>query len=196
MEMANNKTGKTSLAQRAAQLIAGAQKRFPKGTTTVTVGGATTTVTAAVNEIQTFIDNRDAVVAAQATAKAKIAAEKAALPTLTAFLNAFTATVRFLFGNDAEALADFGLAPHKARAPLTAEQKAVAAAKRKATREARGTKGPKAKADIHGNITAQLVVTPADGANGTPAPAAPAPAPAATPSGGATVSPAPTATSK
>ncbi len=167
--MANNKTGKTSLAQRAAQLIAGAQKRFPKGTTTVTVGGATTTVTAAVNEIQTFIDNRDAVVAAQATAKAKIAAEKAALSELTAFIHAFTATVRFLFGNDAEALADFGLAPHK---------------------------GPKAKADIHGNITAQLVVTPADAANGTPAPAAPAPAPAATPSGGATASPAPTATTK
>lgn len=64
---------------------------------------------------------------------------------------------------------------------MTAEGKAVAAAKRKATRAARGTKGLKAKSQIHGNVTATLVVTPADTANGQPAPEAPATAPAAAP---------------
>jgi hypothetical protein len=185
--MANNKPGKNSTATRAGQLIAGAQKRFPKGNQQITVGGASTTVTAAVNELQSFIDNRTAVVAAQATAKAKVATENAALPALDAFINAFTATVRFLFGTQPDALADFGLAPHKARTPQTAEQKAVAAAKREATRAARGTKGPKAKSEIHGNITAQLVVTPAETAIGPQAPEAPAAAPAPAPSGGAAV---------
>jgi hypothetical protein len=185
--MANNNPGKNSRATRVGQLIAGAQKRFTNGKQQITVGGASTTVTAALNELQSFIDNRAAVVAAQATAKAKVAAEDAALPALDAFVNAFTATVRFLFGTQPEALADFGLAPHKARTPQTAEQKAVAAAKREATRVARGTKGPKAKSEIHGNITAQLVVTPAGTANGTPAPEAPAAAPPSAQSGGAAV---------
>ena len=185
--MANNSSGKNSKATRVGQLIAGAKKRFTNGSEQITVGGASTTVTAALNELQAFIDNRAAVVAAQATAKAKVATETAALTTLDPFINAFTATVRFLFGTQPDALADFGLAPHKARTPLTAEQKAVAAAKREATRVARGTKGPKAKSEIHGNITAQLVVTPAGTANGTPAPEAPAAAPAQAPSGGAAV---------
>jgi hypothetical protein len=185
--MANNSSGKNSKATRVGQLIAGAKKRFTNGNEQITVGGASTTVTAALNELQAFIDNRAAVVAAQATAKAKVAAEEAALTTLDPFINAFTATVRFLFGTQPDALADFGLAPHKARTPQTAEQKAVAAAKREATRVARGTKGPKAKSEIHGNITAQLVVTPAGSANGTPAPEAPAAAPVPAQSGGAAV---------
>jgi hypothetical protein len=184
--MANNKPGKNSRATRVGQLIAGAQKRFTNGNQQITVGGVSTTVNAAVSELQTFIDNRAAVVAAQATAKAKVATETAALATLNPFINAFTATVRFLFGTQPDALADFGLAPHKVPTPQTAEQKAVAVAKRKATRAARGTKGPKAKSEIHGNVTAQLVVTPAESANGTPAAEAPAAAPVPATSGAAT----------
>jgi hypothetical protein len=42
-------------------------------------------------------------------------------------------------------LADFGLNPKKARTPLTIEEKAAAAAKRKATRAARHTMGSKQK---------------------------------------------------
>jgi len=50
-----------------------------------------------------------------------------------------------MFAGDAAVLADFGLKARKARAPPTTEQKAAAKAKAEATREARGTKGPKAK---------------------------------------------------
>jgi hypothetical protein len=188
--MANNSTGKNSRATRAGKLIAGARKRLPNGGQQITVGGASTTVDAAVNELQSFIDNRTAVVAAQATAKSKLSAERAALPALNAFVNAFTAFVRFMFGAQADALADFGMAPPKARTPQTAEEKAVAAAKRKATRAARGTTGPKAKSEIHGNITAQLVVTPAASADGAQAPEAPSAAPAQAPSGGVAAQPA------
>jgi len=183
--LANNSTGKSSMATRVGKLIAGARKRFPNGSTAITVSGASTTVDDAVNELQAFIDHRAAVVAAQATAKVKVLAERAAFPSLIAFIRAFTGTVRFMFGTEPDALADFGLAPRKAPAPQTAEKKAVAAAKRKATREARGTKSPKAKKAIHGNVTAQLVVTPdPSSASATANPAAPAAEPA--PGGGAT----------
>jgi hypothetical protein len=60
---------------------------------------------------------------------------------------------------------------------MTAEQKAVAAAKCEATRAARGTKTPKQKKGIHGNVKATLVVTPMETVEATaPAPAATGPA--------------------
>lgn len=95
-------------------------------------------------------------------------------------MSAVVAFVRFNFGGDPQALADFGLPPRRTPTPPTAETKAAAVAKREATREARGTKGPKAKQKIHGTVTAQLVVTPA--APATPeSPASPAAPPATGP---------------
>ncbi len=183
--------GKGTRATRAGQLIAGAKKRFTNGTQVLTFAGALANVTVdqAIAELQTLVDNRAATVAARATAKDKVSAEEAATPALVAFMNAFEALIRLMFANDTASLADFGLAPHKQPGPKTTEEKAAAAAKAKATRQARGTKGPKAKKAIHGNVTATLVVTPATPA--TPqAPAAPAPAEAPAPSpGGAAAAP-------
>jgi hypothetical protein len=177
--------GKTDKATRVGQLIAGTKKHFTNGSQTLTLAGGSTSVTvdALVNELQAFITNRSAVVAAQATAKAKVAAENEQAPALNALIEAFVAYVRLNFGSSPEALADFGLAPRKARAPQTAEQKAVATAKRKATREARGTTSAKQKKAIHGNVTANLVVTSV-----APAPA-PAPVAPPAPGGGAPTQP-------
>jgi hypothetical protein len=80
-----------------------------------------------------------------------------------------------LYGNAVEPLADFGLAPHKARTPQTSEQKAVSAAKRKATRAARHTAGAKQKKGVKGAVTAALVVTP----QSAPQPASTSPTPSA-----------------
>jgi len=186
--MANNKTGKNSKAAAMGKLIAGLRKHFTNGQQQLTLDGATVTVDAAVNEVQAFIDNRAAVVAAQATAKAAVAAERSALPALNAFIDALIAFVRLTLGPTAAALADFGIAQEKKRTPMTAEQKAVAAAKREATRKARGTQGARAKKAVHGDITAKLVVTPvtpdpapAPAVPATSAPAAPVAAPAPTP---------------
>jgi hypothetical protein len=168
--------GKDKRATRVGKLIAGARKHFANGGQILTFAGglASVTVDAAVAELQKLIDNRAATTAAQATARDKVQAERAATPALVAFMNAFEALVRVMFGADTAALADFGLSPRKQPAPKTAVEKAVTAAKRQATRDARGTKGPKAKKAVHGNVTANLVVTP------VPSPAeAPAPAPAA-----------------
>jgi hypothetical protein len=183
--------GKGTRATRAGQLIAGAKKHFANGTQVLTFAGtlANVTVNQAIAELQQLIDNRSASVAARATAKDKVAAELAAMPTLVAFLNAFEALIRIMFANDTTSLADFGLTPRKQRAPQTAKQKAAAAAKAKATRDARGTKGPKAKKAIHGNVTASIVVTPMT-TSPAQAPTAPAPAEAPAPSpGGAAAAP-------
>jgi hypothetical protein len=166
------------------QLIAGTRKRLPNGNQTITLDGATTTVDAVTKELQSFLDDREAVVAAQATAKAKVAAENANMPALNALIKAFIAFLRVTFGNDPSTLADFGLTPLKAPAPLTTEAKAVAAAKREATRAARGTKTPKQKKGIHGNVKAQLVVTPVDTTPATTSASAAAAAPATTPNKG------------
>jgi hypothetical protein len=183
----NNRNNKNGKAAAVTQLIAGAKKHFPNGSQEITFQGASTTIDAVTTQLQAFVSNRAAVVAAQATAKTNLAAEKTQMPALDAIVSAFTAFVKVAFRSKVDALADFGIKPPKARTPMTAEQKAVAAAKRKATRAARGTTGPKAKKAVHGNITAELVVTPVPPTKTEAPQAAPAPTPAtAAPSGSGT----------
>lgn len=158
MARTDNKNGR---ATNVGQLIAGVKKRFPQGSQQLALGGTTITVDDATSKLETFVTNRAAVVAAQAVARRRLDEERAQLPELNAFITTFTAFLRVTCGTQADALADFGLRPPKTREPRTSEQKAVAAAKCKATREARGTKGRKAIQAIKGNVTAKLVVTPA-----------------------------------
>ncbi|HTQ47035.1 MAG TPA: hypothetical protein VMI75_29975 [Polyangiaceae bacterium] len=153
---------KTSLATRVGKLQTGLRKRYPTGSQKLTFRGAQIVISVddAIAKLQAVADNRAAVTAAKAEAAAKIDAENTALKDLLTFVRALVAFIRFTFGDDPTALDDFGVAPLKARTPLTAEQKAVAAAKRQATREARGEVGAKKRQAIKGNVTAQLVVTP------------------------------------
>ncbi|HEY3822287.1 MAG TPA: hypothetical protein VGL81_34215 [Polyangiaceae bacterium] len=184
--MANNNS-KNGKATRLAQVIAGARKNFPNGSLAITLDGSSTTIDAVLNEFQAFITNRGAIVAAQTAVTNMVAAEGAGMTALDALFTAFVAFVRQTLGASSVALADFAIPVRKIPVAQTAEQKAVAAAKRKATREARGTTGPKAKKAIKGNVTATLVVTP--GANAT-GPAAPAPTPIAAAPGGTPATPA------
>jgi hypothetical protein len=167
-------SSKNSLAAAVGQLIAGTKKHYPDMKQSITVGGVAMAVGDVTSELQKLVTNRADVVAARAAAKAKVDDEDAQMPALYAFVQAYVAAIKVNFGTKADVLADFGVQPPKARTPQTAEQMAVAAAKRQATREKRGTTGPKAKKTVHGNVTAELVVTPAPATT----PAAP-PAPAA-----------------
>jgi hypothetical protein len=153
----NDRNGK---ANEVAQIIAGAKKHFANPAAQVTIDGASTTIGEALAKMQTFVDNRAAVVTAQASAHEKVVTERAQAPAVLAFVDAFMAFVRVNLGQSPTALADFGKSPPKRRTPLTAEQNAIAAAKRRATREARGTMGPKQKKKVKGNVSAELVVTP------------------------------------
>jgi hypothetical protein len=97
---ATARNSKASKAARVGQLIAGTKKRLPNANQTITLDGATTTVAAVTQELQGFLDDRETVLAAQATAKAKVAAENANMPALNALLKAFIAFLRVTFGND------------------------------------------------------------------------------------------------
>jgi hypothetical protein len=181
----NGNDTKSTLAVLAANLAAGAQKRFPSGSS-LSVGGVTLTLADIIAKLTGFAQMRTDVETARAALQAKIAAENAQTTIMRAFISALVKIVRGSFGNQPDVLADFGLEPTKAATPLTVEQKAAAAAKREATRKARGTTSKKAKLKITGNVTGVTV---------TPVTTAPPTAPVAgASSSGGTSTPASTAT--
>jgi hypothetical protein len=184
-----SRTAKKDQVTRAKQLILGTGKHYPNGAETLHVGGATFTVTELTKSMQDFVDSRAAVEGAKAALKTKIEAERTQAPSRIAVIAAFERLLRGLFGTSADVLADFGLALPKARVPLTAEQKAVAAAKRDATRKARGTMGKVQRKKVKGAVTAALVVTPVSGS--PPTVATPGPGPVTTPAQATPPAPAP-----
>lgn len=120
---------------------------------------------------------------AQASAKDVVATMRAVEAKVVPVFQDLKSNLLNTFGNSATTLADFGLEPRKARAPMTSEEKAAAAAKARATRAARGTTSKQKKLAITGNVSG-IVVTPVTTVT-APAPAAqPAPtAPNAPPQG-------------
>jgi hypothetical protein len=176
--------GKNSTVSRVKQLVTGTAKHYPNGSQELFFGGETRTVSAVAQLLQSFVDLREAVLAAQATSRTRVAAEHARAPALLAVIDEYVTFVRAAFGAQPDVLADFGLAPPKARATPTAEQKAAAAAKRASTRAARHTMGKNQKKSVKGAVTTTVVVTPSPGSPPvtSPAPASPSgatpPAPA------------------
>jgi hypothetical protein len=120
---------------------------------------------------------------AQAVAKthapwqAAVKADKNATPEFREFFTALRQALLSAYAGKVDALADFGLTARKTPV-VTPAKRAAAALKAKATREARGTKGKKQKAQIKPSVT----VTPATVTVDKPAipatPTAPAAAPA------------------
>jgi hypothetical protein len=76
------------------------------------------------------------------------------------------------FGSASPVLPKLGIASKKPRQPMTAEQKAQAVARARATRLLRGTKGKRQKEAIKSNITTSVTVqsggTPAAGTTASP----------------------------
>ena len=142
---------KPSQTVRVSALIAGLTKHF-SNVPSVTFGGASHTFAEIEQELQGILSVLTDVVAARAALKAKVLAEKAQAATQNAFLSAYRAFVLSYFGKDPVALADFGLAPPKARALQTVEAKVLKVKKALATRAARHTMGKRQKAKIVGVV--------------------------------------------
>lgn len=169
--MSNQKSNEVVLAK---QLIAGIKKHLPNAS--VTLAGAAFTPAQVESFLQTLVDLRAGVDAARAVVKAKITAEDAQAPPLRSQMAALVSVVRAAFANSPDVLADFGLKPKKVKAPLTIEQKAAAAAKRAATRQARHIMGTKQKKALTGTITTIVTQSPSTASPrpaGSPAGAAP-----------------------
>jgi hypothetical protein len=164
-----NRNKETDVAL-AKQLIAGFKQHFP-AVTSMTIGGQPLTPAQIEQFLQTLIDLRAAVDDAKSATKAKIQTEASQAPALRSRMAALVTIVKGSFGNSPDVLADFGLKPNKVRTPLTIDQKAVAAARRAATRAARHTMGPKQRQQVKGTITTIVSPPPAD----APKPVAPAP---------------------
>jgi hypothetical protein len=163
-------TNKTQQADLAKQLIAGTQKHLAT-VGQLTFAGGTFTPSQVEAELQTLVTLRTDADAAKAAAKAKVAAERAQLPALRAFMLAFEQLVKAQFGTQPDVLADFGLQPKKARKPMSPEQKAAAKAKRAATRAARGIIGTRKRAAVKGDVTG-VTITPVTSAQPASATAA------------------------
>jgi hypothetical protein len=156
---------------RVQALIAGVQKHFPTGT--FTLGNVAYTTASLVQLLQSLANAIAATNAAQTGAKEAVAAMRVAEKRVNPVILDFTHFLRTSFGTASSTLADFGLEPKKAPAPLTVEAKTAAVAKREATRAARGTTSKKQKLAVKGNVTG-VVVTPVT----SPAPASPVAQPA------------------
>jgi hypothetical protein len=150
-------------------IIAGLPK-VPATVTSVAVLGTTYTITALEAKLGGYEETYDAEDQAAVNhhmaqdAVAKIAVEA------TGFVAATKAALKAALGRKSAALEPVGITPDKTPAPLTTEQSAEKVAKSRATRAARHTVGPKAKAKIKG----QVPPAPAQPAPVTPAPATPA----------------------
>ena len=161
---------------RVKKLIAGANLHM-SGITNVTLNNVLYTPSTLLAFLQSYVDLFDSVQAAKATYVDKLKTQRTLAPPLRLIVAAFVAYVRAAFGSSPEVLNDFGLKPHKAKTPPTAEQKVKAAVKAKATRAARHTLGKRQKLAIHGQA-------PGAAAGGAPAPAPAGASPAPTPVNG------------
>jgi len=157
--MSTSNVTRATLVQRVRDLIAGTMKHSPTGP--LSLGGRAFTAQSLIQ----FLQNMENAISQVNTAKASW---KDALKSLAdmkstdgPILGAYRSWIVATYGNAPATLADFGIAPPTVRTPMTADQKAVAVAKRAATRTARHTAGPKQKAAIKGNVTVAVVTTPA-----------------------------------
>ena len=164
------KTKASTLALLQA-LIAGTQKHLASGSFSLV--GTSYTAASLVPILQGLASAITAVNAAQANAKDTVAAMHGIEATVVPLIGAYQRFIRASFASVTQTLADFGLTPPKARAPLTVEQKAAAKAKAEATRLARGTTSKKQKLTVTGNVTG-VTVTPITAPTAAP-PASPAP---------------------
>ena len=173
--MATNVRIKGQAVVVAKQLVAGTQKHLT-GVTQVPLLGSSFTPAEITTKLQSLVTLRSDVDTAKAATKAKLAAESAVMPSLLTLMSAFVTYLKAAYGGSPDVLADFGIIP-KARAPLTVEAKAAAAAKRTATRAARHTMGKQQKKPIKGDIKGILVTPLTAAAPTVAAPAVPATAP-------------------
>src|SRR5260370_12268362 len=164
---------KVTLEQRVRKLIAGTLKHPPAGP--LTVDGQSLTADALAQVLQSLVDALAKVSAARAAWKEALNEMRVVHAKVVPFIGRYKSVLAGMYGDAPATLEDYGMAPRKAPVPKTAEQKAAAAALRKATRAVRHTMGKRQKKAIKASAP---VTKPESGAVQTPAGA---PSPAAQP---------------
>ncbi len=147
------------------QMLQGWQTVVPSGST-VTSSDGPLTQGAALEQLQGYLGVYPTLDTQAMALKQTRAQEKAQLPEARRFIAVLKATVTNYFGAGSPQLAQFGLQPKKPRKLPTSAQRAISAAKAKATRQLRGTVGEKVKAPIKAGTT-QFVVSVQEAAQGS-----------------------------
>jgi hypothetical protein len=149
---------KQTKMSRDRQMIAGLEKHFGPADTLRLEGGRYTP-----KELGGILEQRielsEAVLAAKAALAEAVRQERENTARTARLVAALRKVVHLMFGPDLVTLSDFGVAPHKERRPLTAEEKLVVVAKILATRAARHTMGKRQKLAIRGDTTPVVIVT-------------------------------------
>jgi hypothetical protein len=158
-------TNRTSQESADQKLIDGFTKHNATLATLV-IGGTSYKTTDVITIVQGLVNSAKAVVSTRATWQTAVAADKAERAKQKTFMSGVRQSLLVAYGGSLDVLADFGLAPHKARTAPTPEQKQAAAAKAKATRAARHTMSSKQKKAVKGDVTGITVtVNSASGAS-------------------------------
>jgi hypothetical protein len=128
------------------------------------------------------IASAQTVESSRATWQTAVAADKSQRAKSKALVAGVRQTLHVMFAGSTSNLGDFGLTPHKAGV-VSPETRVVAAAKAKATRQARHTTGKKAKQALKGDVTGVVVTrVTAPPAGPVPSTGAPPTAPVPSPS--------------
>jgi hypothetical protein len=135
-----------------------------------TIAGTTVKPADVITVLQSRQNTAKTSEAARAAWQAAVAADRNELEKSKALVSGVKQTLKVMFADSADTLADFGLTPRK---PLVVSPavKVAAAAKAKATRAARHTQGPKQKAAIKGTLDGVNLVVSAQPAAPTASPA-------------------------
>ncbi len=164
-------------------LIAGIPKYCPN--VSLIFGGTSYTATEAVALLNTVLASTASVASSKASYSEAVAAARTVTENEGHVARELREVIGLMFSSSPATLAAMAIVPRKVPKPLTAEARAVAEAKARATRLARGTKSKKQKAAISGDVTG-VTITPIT----TGTAEATSPATTGTPSSAASVTPA------
>jgi hypothetical protein len=161
---------------RDAQIILGLQKDL-QHVPSLQLAGTAYTPDNLAKLVQSRIDLSNVIAASQATWHSQVVSGQALSAKLTPILRGLRQYVINAYGETSPVLADFGFTAPKKRV-MTPEQKAAAAVKAKATREARHTMGKVQKKSVKGTVPATAPLGDATQVpSPTPSTTTPAPAP-------------------
>ncbi|MBS2032575.1 MAG: hypothetical protein JST54_32175 [Deltaproteobacteria bacterium] len=164
----NNKARGVTIDQLLAAILNGVNTSFPSGSS-LAIDGVTYDKAGLGQKIQEVISPYITVeeLATQHTnaVKARAAAEAGAKD----FTDKLVKGIEYLVNSDPNSLSKFGISLPKTKRKLTAQEKFERAAKAKATRAMRGTRGPRQLEDVKakGDVSVSVTLTPQPG---TPAP--------------------------
>jgi hypothetical protein len=127
---------------------------LPAGLDKIAAEGKVSTVPELITEFEGYAEVYQDVADAEATYHKAVKARDLLAATAVPRYEAVRSSLKAALGKKSEDLPKVGIDPNKTPAPLTVEQKQAKVDKAKATRAARGTKGPKQLAAIKGQVPA------------------------------------------